>query len=180
MPLRTKPTKYFNNNKVYTFTINPDNEYQFYKESQLQSRLGKCIFNTLYYLRQCCKDCAIFKLTIESSLPVESSKAGNGPRIHFHGTIKFTDSLTFLLNRYHVLMQNFKFEIDTIEDEDKWENYCSKDESLFKPLMEKYQFPYKIENETDIMQVYLLSKHRKLNPEEHHPFLTTGNILEYH
>lgn len=180
MPLRTVQSKYFNTDTKYTFTINPNDELQFYKERQLSSRVGKCLFNTLYYLRQYCKDTAEFDLTIEVSLPIESKSCATGPRIHWHGTIKFSDPMTFLLMSYHRLKDKFIFEIDTIENATTWTKYRNKDKGLFKPLMEKLEYPYTINNDTPLIEIHLLSENRKVTEEQKHPLYQTANILKYH
>lgn len=62
-------------------------------------------------------------------------------RIHFHGWIKFTQPLAWLENCSH-LFHNYRIEIDTIEDEDYWIKYYTKDKYCMADYCRNRQLSY--------------------------------------
>lgn len=100
------------------------------------------------------KKFAKFTIYPEFSTPTETwklinkaSKLGitlpDGPRFHYHGTIKFFDVGSFYMVGFARLLAWGAFEIDTIDDKKYWSKYKKKDKSVMKPLMKKYNYPWK-------------------------------------
>lgn len=59
---------------------------------------------------------------------IEVSKKG---RLHLHGTIIVHDKFRFFLHSIIILQNNGCYEIDTISDTDKWNEYCWKNWNMF-------------------------------------------------
>lgn len=79
-----------------------------------------------------------------------------GSRWHYHGQITIKDIMKFFIYDLPVLRANGAYEIDIINDKDKWKQYISKQEYLMKPITKEHLIPYHYDNEK-IMKV-------KVNP----------------
>lgn len=176
--MRLENSKLYKKNQKYSFTINPDNDLQFFKIKDPYERLSMCLYNTLHILKLLLQDVAIFNLQLEMSLPTQSCKC-NGSRIHWHGTIEFSQPLVFLLSRYHLLQDNFIFEIDTIADEKTWKEYINKDKSLFNPLCKENDLPYEIDNATPITELWLIRKFKTKAKKLFEEIYETPSILNF-
>lgn len=109
-------------NQAYTFTISPNDDYQYFDK---EDRLHKFISYWRRYF------CTKMYSNIAVLLHIELSPAG---RLHAHGRISFNNMRTitlFYLNNINMLLDRAQVEIDTIEDEEKWDNYCTKQADYF-------------------------------------------------
>lgn len=101
----------------YTFTINPNDDFQYWKENE-KERIRMSIKHANYVLsKMSCARCW---------LKMDISRVG---RIHWHGTIEFKtfkNLRRFLLEHIHDLTLKHTIEIDTITDEKTWNDYCNK------------------------------------------------------
>lgn len=123
------------NDVVYTFTLNPADTYQYNnKDNRIKLVTAKVIANLLHY-KNFCK----WMLVPEFSTP-ECYKAV--PRLHFHGTIKFTNVMAFYIKEFYLLKKWCQFEIDTIDDKKHWKSYVTKNASPMEAYYAKYKIPY--------------------------------------
>lgn len=121
IPILSPETIQLNTN--YAITINPCDDYQFFKEETGDSRITKSNNHITYLIRN--NPNYIFDLHLEVS------RKG---RIHYHGTLSFTHTnhiRNFYLEFIPKLLLSHHIEIDTISDPKKWEDYCKKSKILF-------------------------------------------------
>lgn len=127
-------------NIPYTLSINPDDNYQFFKETG-RERIKKATNHMVYLLRQ--------YPNIKMSLTIDVSRAG---RVHWHGTIIFVhyDNIKdFYLEYIHSILEHHTVEIDTIKDIEVWNKYCNKTIHLYNVTV----------STVDIMRKRLLTNH---------------------
>lgn len=124
--------EYYSTNQLYSITINPSDAMQYWDSDNLISR-------TISFLKDVLP---IFKkkilLNIPHELYIEHSK---GSRIHVHGWFQFknyNDILPFLgiINEY-IRDDSIQVEIDSIKDFWIWYIYCTKQQHIIKPLINK-------------------------------------------
>lgn len=130
-----------NTSDLFTFTFNPCNRYQFLGKP---GRTVKCI----EFMAQIIKThleywCHVEYLYPEYSFNHQSSCMSDGPRLHWHGAIRFTDIFYFLELGYFSLMPLGKFEITQIKDEG-WLEYCTKNKDLMGPICSRLSKPYRL------------------------------------
>ncbi len=126
----------FKNDTLYCFNVSPSDAHQHYRSNSI-NRFNDFYKSTFSLFEKYVLDYAEIDL-----VPEISSKG----RIHFHGTIKFTDSVTYhLVGAYH-FQQATNIDIDTIDNIDNWNKYKYKDKSLMSPFLKKLKLPYKITN----------------------------------
>lgn len=104
-------------NTLYTFTMNPNDDYQYWKEDESQ-RISKSLRHIKFILRK--------YIYINLDLIIDVSRTG---RIHWHGTVNFKHEnciKRFFMEAIHELLTKFHIEMDTIADIDKWTAYCKK------------------------------------------------------
>lgn len=104
-------------NKEYTFTLNPSDKYQYW-DNTMDDRIKKSVDHCNKILRT--------YGSMKVKLHMDFSRTG---RIHWHGTIRFpsTESIKiFYLKYFHELQEEHQIEMDTIEDIEKWNEYCTK------------------------------------------------------
>ncbi len=124
-----KPKQIYNINQWYSFTINAQS--QFWKHNGLQ-RVKKLQTHYKEILSNISDYC-------EFNLTPEMSKVG---RWHYHGTIRWTDEyllFMWLLVGVNKLTNTSVFEIDTINNMDHWNKYCSKDKAIMSPQLKQYE-----------------------------------------
>lgn len=116
----------------YAITINPMDKYQFFNKDDRFQRFRNFMYAQLIGL-----DGHGVKYTfyIEISEPRGHHTQGYmGPRLHLHGTITFPTKAAlgyWLLYGYSMLCKIGDTDVDTIQDKDLWQQYCSK-QRLFK------------------------------------------------
>nr|UOF80451.1 rep protein [Cressdnaviricota sp.]UOF81224.1 rep protein [Cressdnaviricota sp.] len=104
-------------NIPYTLTINPNDDYQFFKEN-MEDRIKKSVNHMNYILKN--------YTCLHINLQMDISRTG---RIHWHGTITFPCEMSikrFFFEIIHELLTKHIIEIDTIEDLVKWTEYMNK------------------------------------------------------
>lgn len=127
-------------NTEYAITINPDDNLQCFDDS---NRIHKVIVKTkrILYKLQC-----EYILYPEISHPMNTSRT-SGPRVHFHGVIKF-DNIYQLIRwydtSYTALKKSTYFDMDTIEDRPAWIKYCTKNKKLMKKICKTLKLEYPI------------------------------------
>lgn len=70
--------------------------------------------------------------------------------MHLHGRIKIKEIIKFYLSDYQQLKFHGAFEIDTIEDSDKWEDYCIKQEHLMSDFCHANSISYVLDNQKNV------------------------------
>lgn len=122
-------TPYYKIKEKYSITINPCNKYQFYGQSQRFDKFRNYVFSQLAFMDN------IFEAFIEISEPHGFKTQGyDGPRLHLHGTILFEKTAqlgNFLTKHYPSMLKWACVDIDTIDDMDTWQSYCTK-QRIFK------------------------------------------------
>jgi len=101
--------------KKYTYTLSPDDDHQYWKCTDRIDKLQE--FMLLEILRY---------PNVDIVAKMEVSRTG---RLHYHGTISFLDKEAikhFFVIAIHDILKFSQLEIDTIADEDKWNQYIAK------------------------------------------------------
>lgn len=110
----------------YSYTLNPPPlDDKWYNEIQTHAPLIRDSLNGLSY-----------------GLFPEISKTG---RIHYHGAIWFPTKASIFL--FYRKLPDWQLSLDTIEDLDKWKNYCMKLRKPMKKIMASMAYPYPITEE---------------------------------
>lgn len=119
-PEKVEPTE------DYTFSINPDKQFD-----NAKGRL-KLVQNEVCKILSLLGDSKTYSFELYPEL-------SRGGRLHWHGTIRITNVLAFFTNIIRI--RDFcTYELDTIEDPDKWDEYSKKgkgymkDAGLYMPL----------------------------------------------
>lgn len=121
----------------YTLTINPSDRFQFWSES-MDSRIKKAKAHIVVVLNRL--------LPAQISLKIDVSRVG---RIHWHGVIRFPTILSikeFYTEDIQSLISEHQVEIDFLPDIDKWAEYCSKVEHLWKEEVSSKECAQEIKN----------------------------------
>lgn len=63
-------------------------------------------------------------------------------RLHYHGEIVFNDKYQWYDNDIHILMDWGAFEIDTINNPEKWKVYCTKCSDYIIEALKTMKLPY--------------------------------------
>lgn len=118
----------FHNGVTYTLTINPDDSMQHHKG---YNRWVAVRGNVMDFLKEYTPYISDLRLYPDISFPT-ALRAGTYPRVHYHGTITFSNILEFLIQ--YAPSSRFSVEIDTIENSKTWSAYCEKLRCLHKTL----------------------------------------------
>lgn len=131
---------------VYTFNVSPSDSYQYTraptKSAGDTDRLKT--FNKYFvrFFQQFTLQEIEFYLQTELSEPVTDKHTVQVSRLHFHGYIRFptVNSLKwFLLYGTSLLEKVCRYEIDTIADPDKWNDYVHKQSFLGLPKITQFE-----------------------------------------
>ncbi len=126
------PSNFLNKGVHYSITINLDDKHQYFGIDDRDKKAHSFMYEQLLHF----KSIGItHELYMELSEPKSNSISKNGPRLHFHGTIMFHSCKSvkrFLLIEWYKLSRFSNFDIDTINDMDKWVLYCKKQQSIIK------------------------------------------------
>lgn len=144
----------WNNGITYSFTINPSDEIQFFGKERRSLRVHEIICLKMDTLKPYIE----YTLYPEYSEPECKTAQYKGPRMHYHGTLKFIDIFGFLELGFYKLSRWSVFEIDTISDQDYWHKYCTKQQHIWK----RRKFDYKITQSTS--RLLIKPKAKKKNP----------------
>lgn len=120
------------NDIEYTFTINPCDSLQYFGKGR---RTHKC-YEGVIKLISPLKKYATYTLYPEYSQPECRTEGYSGPRMHYHGTIKFHDLFGFLELGYYKLTRWCMFEIDSIAHPEHWQRYIKKQQSIWSSKYE--------------------------------------------
>lgn len=123
-------------NGIYSITLNKQeqNWYILLRREEYEIR-------EYYKMVQILKHCSTFVL-----FP-EVSKVG---RWHYHGRIEITDTYYFHVYAMPLIKKFSHIDLDTIEDDIAWLNYCTKDEEIMRPVIEKLGLPYELTSDLNI------------------------------
>lgn len=113
--------------KFYTFSYNPD-------EQPLFEKFYKCKLNNLSDWSHRMLD--IFKNLKYANIEVNLECSRKG-RFHYHGLIRVTKPIEFVIHDLKMLGHYGTYEIDQIDNFEKWRTYCDKQQQLIKPYAEK-------------------------------------------
>lgn len=118
----------FTINRLYSITVNPEAQYE-----QDDKRIDKVIRKVKKKLDTLSLQ---YSLYAEISSPCSPVK-NKFPRIHFHGTIyweNYVQLKRWYTNDYFRLHDLGYFEIDQLNDPDKWKEYCNKEKETMEHL----------------------------------------------
>lgn len=122
------PPEDINVNTFYTFSFNPEEQPLFEKFYKMKlnnlsdwSMQMKKIFDSLHY----CK--------IEVNMEISRRS-----RFHFHGVIRISDPLHFVIHDLKMLAHYGTYEIDKINNNEVWNAYCEKQQHLIEGYAKKY------------------------------------------
>lgn len=129
-PCTDKESLFYNNDDIYGFTLNPNDEHQLYKSKGDRLELvAESFMRKLLILKPYAK----YRLVVEVSEPRESRGETGRPRIHFHGTIKFKNCVKYLTNTVHELAKYASVVVSPYSQE--WATYCGKQRKLMLPQL---------------------------------------------
>lgn len=122
--------------ELLSFSYNPEEQPLFEKFYSMKlnnlkdwSRRQKDILTSLRYA--------------EVEVVLECSRQG---RLHYHGYIMIKDPIEFYLKDLKKLKHYGTYEIDTIQDYEKWSSYIYKQLKYMKGFCDKYDMIYEIKN----------------------------------
>lgn len=123
--------------EVYSFTLSPISQ-------PLQTNLGKMKLNCIsdWYTNEIKRS-----LNRLSNCNISAfTEISSGSRIHYHGTIKINNIANFYFHDIPLLKHLGCYEIDTINDNKIWSDYCLKQKGFMKPFCEFNDIDYKYTN----------------------------------
>lgn len=123
-----KPPDMLTINTLYSFTLNPDDKHQYYGEPE---RLYKCM---VFVKKLLDKQSFEYHVWPEISTPKNSLKT---PRVHFHGFIKFINSMQIAkwYNQIHNQLAKVSyFDIDLANDPEIYHQYSQKNFKLMDAI----------------------------------------------
>lgn len=118
---------------IYSFTYNPE-------EQPLVEKFYNIKLNTLKAFQEQIVE-RLHLHYAEVNVVTELSSAG---RLHYHGIIKIKDPCNFIFYDLRKLKHYGCYEIDTIESQAKWSEYCNKNTRLMSEWCKKNDIPYTI------------------------------------
>lgn len=133
----TAQTQFYLIDVLYAVTFNPCDTHQFILKPDRKTKI-KSLYREI--LETCnCK----YHLKLEFSEPRGMrTKDFFGPRLHFHGVIKFTNKEQlhdFLFKTYHLLCKYGTVDIDLVNDPSKWYEYIYK-QKVIKDKIHNFDF----------------------------------------
>lgn len=138
---------FYKKDTLYEITINPCDKYQFAGDPY---RVNKCV-QFMSQLMNPLKELSEYSMVPELS----ESRFGNierkgsiGSRFHYHGTIKFKDSLSigkFLCWSIRQLQQRADIQLNEHRPE-YWPKYLTKQKEIMKNLVKEANAPYIIKS----------------------------------
>lgn len=127
---------YYVKGKKYSITINPIDKYQFNATSKRIQKFKSFVYDQLVGIGP------EYKLYIEFSEPHGMKTQGYlGPRLHLHGTIEFKstrDIGNWLCYDMYNIYKWASMDIDVVNDEEIWYNYCTKQKLIKNNLITNY------------------------------------------
>lgn len=154
---------FYKKDTIYSFTLNPSDKHQYFG---CADRLTK--FHSFFYLLfQDLPSTIQYHFCIELSEPTHIvGEYSRGPRLHFHGVIRFTtlDSIKnwglFHLDR---ISRDAQVMIDTCSDILVWQKYCYKYYHIMriKPLKSVKMMHNPYDENGDLKEVIKRSKGRE-------------------
>lgn len=119
--------------KTYSFSYNPVKQ-----PYQMLSKIGNSMVDLITWHNY---NDMIFKSMKNCKIRVVP-EISSSRRWHYHGMIEITDVMKFFIEDLYKMNDISSYEIDEINDLEKWSNYCSKQEKIMKPYCQKYGIPY--------------------------------------
>lgn len=132
--MSTKNVPFYQKNKWYSITINPNDKYQFHGTDDRIKRFRDFMYEQFLQLDAYKIN---YRFNMELSEPRSMPPGHSGPRLHVHGKIQFTSN--YSINRFLTLflykVSRFaSIDIDTIEHPEIWDDYCKKQQHLYKKV----------------------------------------------
>lgn len=121
-------------------------------------------------------------LFMEASEPCRGNRAAgidkSSPRLHWHGFITFTNTAAcrwWFMYGAHLLASASSYDLDTINDRDRWHRYCRKQSFLRWPVLKtlKYDTPEML---SEVDYVDEVNPDRGLNPRPTDTDIACANI----
>lgn len=146
--------KMYRKDTVYALSLTPLKQHQ----NVLVSRDRHIIQDVLKYLDP-------IKLYADYNLFPEIAKSKNNHGVfHYHGILTITDPYGFHLYGLNHLCNGFTYEIDTIQNNNDWELYYTKDKELMLPSLKKSKLPYRINHLTpNTLESWSIQRQTKSN-----------------
>lgn len=122
---------YYIPDKVYSITVNPTDEFQYFKKP---NRLDKFVDTVSEYFRGD-DDYVEYKLYVELSEPRGCLVGHRGARLHLHGIFKLKSNKAvrhFLLFTLSKWLSLGMIDIDVCNDSMVWDTYCKKQQSIMR------------------------------------------------
>ncbi|AXQ66168.1 MAG: hypothetical protein [Cressdnaviricota sp.] len=119
-------TPYFEVGKWYAITLNYDDNLQYFGKPERETKVVNLTNERLLTYTHKKID---YILHLELSEPHIGKPNQSGPRLHYHGRIRFRSNKglkLWLLNDYYNLLKNCIVDIDTIDCVNTWDKYCTK------------------------------------------------------
>jgi len=148
-----------------------DVNYSFSYNPELQPKEGRPILWAPYYNHMV----SIFYSLNYCTIKVNSEFGAYG-RWHFHGCIMLTDVMKFYIYDLPKLRKHGALEIDTIEDPDKWEDYCDKEQHLVNSFLSELKAVGSID--TSMPNPIKCRKVNGGTPQEYERMLQRMDILD--
>ncbi len=126
----TKNEIFYKKHTTYAITINLNDKHQYFGRVERMSLAHSFMYEQLIHYKRIG---IIIILHTELSEPKNSALSKNGPRVHFHGTIRFQSNKSvkqFLLLEWYKISRYAVLDIDTINDPSIWDSYCKKQEKI--------------------------------------------------
>lgn len=134
---KTRKLELLEKDKGYAFTINPEEQYygdinRFQKVINLLKRLLK-------------------PPSFDYKIYIELSPTG---RIHGHGWLWIKDPIEFVMHDIYEITKRATIYIDTIDDHDVWQEYCTKQSHIIGQLLKPAFIACQKRNQIDIKDIY--------------------------
>lgn len=145
-PHKCIPIEEWDDDRLYAISLNPKDDLQFFGRS-----VDKRIMNSYLTLLH---KAYIWKGIEHLKLFIETSSMG---RLHWHGYIKVNNLEEFFLVTIPLMKKYGTFEIDHLNDKEKWETYCEKQVGLLNIPLE-FSNPFNVYKAIEKHNKYLADK----------------------
>ena len=147
-PFTDNKQVFYNKAQWYSVTINPSDKYQYHGKEDRIKKFRNFMYETFLQLDSYKIQ---YKFNIELSEPKEIKPGTTGSRLHLHGRIMFTCNysiMQFLLHVQYAWSRIAYVDIDTIEDIEIWDTYCTKQQHIFKGIKTELSNAYPSDSNT--------------------------------
>lgn len=141
-----EPKAFYESNKIYEITLNPDNRHQYFDNIVREKKCIDYMIKMLTPLQERCK----WELYPELSEPRHANHETGLPRWHWHGKIIFQtdEDIVFWLLTYQIkLQQHMDIKISDYRP-DYWPLYIKK-QTYMKKYLQSHKLPYQLSHKTN-------------------------------